>query len=410
MTPRDARVLCARSSAVAAVEELNRARIDAGQLLALIKAHDPSGEPPAPGTLTVHLHAGCRRTEMLVQIPEAQPGQRLGAIVVLHGAGGSAAGMLPYFEKLAGRLRLAVLCPNAQLSGGIANNLDMGGMLASRFAYPRWSFTADDFPISAVRWALEHLDADPDRVFLAGLSMGGIACWNLAMRLWCRFAAAVPINGALSMWEAFGTDRRSRYLLPNLASLPLFVVHGALDKTISPDFDRDSIAQLRALDAKGLEYVEVPDGLHPLKTLHFEDDGTLIRHLEDWLRNLRRCGEPSNLSHRAWDDQHGRAFWAQMDGVDRRTGAQLVASRLAPDYYRIRAVGAKRIKLYVTSAQLKSGSSVGVDINGSRASAVFRPELHTAVETFQEHADPSLAAEDILTIHVPGATTLHDLD
>ena len=203
------------------------------------------GDPVAePGTFTVELALGARVTTMTVHVPQPTA-TRPGVLVVLHGAGNSGAAMLPYFLGLGERLGMAVLCPNAQLLDDARGKLEVGGVFAKRFRFPRWSFGADDFPVAALRWALENLDADPDRCVLAGVSMGGLACWNLAMRLWPRFAAAVPINGALSMWETFGSDRRTRFLLPNTVALPMYVVHGALDQQIPPRFDRLSVAQLR---------------------------------------------------------------------------------------------------------------------------------------------------------------------
>jgi pimeloyl-ACP methyl ester carboxylesterase len=309
--------------------------------------------------------------------------------------------MLPFFRGISERLCMAVLCPDAQLLADVSGNLDVSGVFAKHFHHPRWSFRDDDFPIAALRWALENLGADPDRIMLAGVSMGGLACWNLAMRVWPRFAAAVPINGALSMWEAFGSDRRTRFLLPNVLALPMFVIHGAVDRRIPPRFDRASVAQLREAGHRHLTYVEVPDGDHPLGTLHFEDDGQLVARLESWLAGRRRGADPARVRHRTLDDQHGRAHWVALSGVD-PAGAEVVADRIADDAFDLRVRGAREVRLYLTGDRLEDGQQISVTVNGERSSLRFRPCVDTVFRTHHAHLDPALTAEAVVTMDVPG--------
>ncbi|WP_435174224.1 hypothetical protein [Actinacidiphila sp. bgisy145] len=360
-----------------------------------------TGRVPAAGTSTVELGLGTRTTTMAVHVPESA-GPRPPVLIVLHGAANTGARMLPSFVGISERLGMPVLCPNAQLLDGVVGKLDVSGVFAKHFHHPRWSVRDDDFPMAALRWALEHLAADPDRIVLAGVSMGGMACWNLAMRVWPRLAAAVPINGALSMWEAFGSDRRTRFLLHNVLPLPLFVIHGARDKRIPPQFDRTSVAQLSDAGHQELTYVEVPDGDHPLGSLHFEDDGALVARLSSWLRDRRRKPDPAYVRHRTLDDQHGRAHWVALSGVH-PAGAEVVAERTGDDAYEVRAEGARQVRLYLTSERLDAGQLVRVAVNGETSTVRFQPDVDTVFHTHRRHWDPALTAEAVVTLDVPGA-------
>ncbi|MQA95578.1 MAG: hypothetical protein GEV11_13335 [Streptosporangiales bacterium] len=145
MTPAQARAMSARG--------LQPPDVGPSELRTLLMRREESTRQAWEGTVELWDGRG-NRTEMAVRVPD----RPLGALIVLHGAGGSGPQVLPSFAALGDEL--ALLCPTAQLR--CSNNLDL----------------------------------------------------------------AVPINGALSVWESFGSDRRTRALLPNTLPLPLWVVHG----------------------------------------------------------------------------------------------------------------------------------------------------------------------------------------
>src|SRR5262249_54998346 len=76
-----------------------------------------------------------------------------------------------------------------------------------------------------------------DRIYLTGLSMGGYGAWRLAADHPERFAAVVPICGG---GEPEGP--------PQLKLLPIWVWHGAADKTVPP---RRSIEMVDAIKQAG---------------------------------------------------------------------------------------------------------------------------------------------------------------
>jgi predicted esterase len=401
MTPYEVRSMCSRADVETTLQELRRERIGATDLRKVLGSRESHGKWAAwTGTVELSDEHG-RGTDMAVHVPP--PGQRqLGALIVLHGAGGDGDEILPYFSAFGDRLGMAVVCPTAQSPPSAPNGLAFAGIFGKRFGMPCWDLQGPDFPLAALRWARAELDVDPDRCALVGLSMGGLATWNLSMRFWHLFAAAVPINGALSMWESFGTDRRTRALLPNTLPLPMFVVHGSEDVLIPPRFDRESVATLRDLGHEDVEYVEVPGGEHALPTLRMGEGTPLFHRLERWLGSKRRRPRPVEVHHHAIDDGHGRAHWVSISGIKPPEIAWVRACRVASDRIDIEVRGATHVTLHLTSEWFMPGESVEVSVNGAIARFPFEPDVATVVETFRETADPELVAEQVVSLAVQG--------
>ena len=82
---------------------------------------------------------------------------------------------------------------------------------------------------------LATLRADPDRVYLTGLSMGGFGTWSLAMAYPDRFAAIAPICG--------GGDPQ---LACALKDVPVWAFHGAKDPTVPLEQSEQMVQALEA--------------------------------------------------------------------------------------------------------------------------------------------------------------------
>jgi predicted peptidase len=134
-----------------------------------------------------------------------------------------------------------------------------------------------DWNGGTARMALAELDAataefhgDRDRTYLTGLSMGGYGTWELALLQPQRFAALVPVCGALLP----PSDERSLFVTPlagvpdpyatlaqRLRHVPTWIFHGAKDDLVPPQDDRRTYAALQAAGAD-VRYSEFPDANH----------------------------------------------------------------------------------------------------------------------------------------------------
>jgi predicted peptidase len=113
--------------------------------------------------------------------------------------------------------------------------------------------------------------ADPQRVYLTGLSMGGYGAWDLAARMPKRFAALLPICG--------GGDETT---VPRLANLPIWCFHGTDDTVVLPGRSRRMIAAVKAAGGSP-RYSELEGVGHDSWTPAYRDPAVL-----DWLFAQRK--------------------------------------------------------------------------------------------------------------------------
>ncbi len=93
---------------------------------------------------------------------------------------------------------------------------------------------------------MKEYSVDPDRVYVGGQSMGGVATWDLIVRHPELFAAAVPICGVGDTTQA-GKIR-----------CPVWAFHGAKDRTVPVSYSRDMVAAMKAAGGT-VKYTEFPD-------------------------------------------------------------------------------------------------------------------------------------------------------
>jgi predicted peptidase len=85
---------------------------------------------------------------------------------------------------------------------------------------------------------IEKYRIDTDRVYLTGLSMGGYGTWSLAAANPDRFAAIAPVCGGGNPWDA-----------RKIASIPVWVFHGAKDRVVPLDKSEIMVNALRKAGA-----------------------------------------------------------------------------------------------------------------------------------------------------------------
>lgn len=132
--------------------------------------------------------------------------------------------------------------------------------LVAKWGPPRMAARGDHFPMIVVspqcpaldHWGsepqqrrvnelldlmIEKHDADPQRMYVTGLSMGGTASWKMAAAKPARFAASAPLCGLLDASDA-----------EHLKHVPVWVFHGDLDSALPI---ADSEASVKAVKKVG---------------------------------------------------------------------------------------------------------------------------------------------------------------
>ena len=180
-------------------------------------------------------------------------------ILFLHGSGerGSdgekptQAGLGPYVRAHATDFPAIVVFPQVEDNG-------------------EWMGTNVDMALAATDAATKEFGGDPRRTYLTGLSMGGYGTWEVALKAPGRFAALVPICGAIKApndeRELFVTEVANAAdpyaaLATRLRHVPAWIFHGALDDVVPTGDDRKTFAAFMALGAD-VQYTEFPDANH----------------------------------------------------------------------------------------------------------------------------------------------------
>lgn len=110
-------------------------------------------------------------------------------------------------------------------------------------------------PLSAAKELLDSYIAkgvvDTKRIYITGISMGGMGTFDLVCRYPNLFAAATPICGAVSL------DRAAQYK----GKTSFSIYHGGEDSVVDPRFSRDAYETLKKAGAD-VRYKEYPGVNH----------------------------------------------------------------------------------------------------------------------------------------------------
>lgn len=392
-----------RLSAEAAAAAWEKAGATPADALAALRGL-PLEAPPA-GTHTVTLtDARGRESACRVLVPQDGPGEdgRYRVMILLHGLGGDWRQAVKGSDGLIPPHTL-VLCPSALRSdredafedlrtAGAA--LPLGKLLRCWFTYD-----PDSFPLRALDYARAHYAIDPDRVILAGYSMGGFSSWNVGLRYHDRFAGLLPLAGGISREEyLFQQDPWCRALLDNAAGLPTFFIHGGRDEVVPVIFDRWTDQQLTE---RGIEhtYVEVPGGKHVLN--EFKDPlSDVKRQLREWTAAQVRQPHPTKVVHRLIGESHPGAYWVRIDGYEGNT-ARVEATVEARDRIAVTTRGVARLTLFLDPALVDAAGEVQVTVDGQPAfSGKVEPSLQAVAESYARSRDPELTYAQALSVEL----------
>ena len=114
--------------------------------------------------------------------------------------------------------------------------------------------------------ALREVNADPRRIYLTGLSFGGILAYDLALRNPARYAALVQIATHPILVNPDGTTRLAEpeanaAIARALHQTPIWIFHGANDTAVPVEQARSMMSALQAAGAPA-RYTEYSDGGH----------------------------------------------------------------------------------------------------------------------------------------------------
>ncbi len=121
-----------------------------------------------------------------------------------------------------------------------------------------YNFTDEKAPTTSMALVMEMLNSylkkpyvDTNRVYIGGLSMGGMGTFELLSRLPDTFAAAFPICGGGNPGSAYKYAK----------NVDIWVFHGSKDDVVPPQNSREMVKALK--EANGaVKYTEFPEANH----------------------------------------------------------------------------------------------------------------------------------------------------
>ena len=313
-----------------------------------------------------------------------QPVKSYGLVVCLHGAGftGDA-----YLERWQARLGedYVLACPTIPMGAWFTRN-------------------AEELVLATIRSVQRRYHIDPDRIFLTGMSNGGIGTWVIGMHDALLFAGIAPM--------ASGLDHVLLPFLANLRSTPIYVIHGAKDQVMPVEFSRTITQELTRL---GYPFVyREHDREHPMAGGHYFPREELPE-LVIWLNAQRRNPLPTSVTV-VREASHFQPFgWVRIDATDtiavfsedlvskrddlikRREYARLDASIVAPNRIEVRAERVQRYSLFLNEQLVDSSKPLVVLTNGEVS---FEGSVTPSLETLLRQARLRQDSRQLFPIHL----------
>ena len=283
--------------------------------------------------------------------PTYQPAKSYGLVVCMHGAGFTGEA---YLERWQARLGedYVVACPTVPMGAWFTRG-------------------AEELVLATIRSVQRRYHIDSDRIFLTGMSNGGIGAWVIGMHDAPLFAGIAPM--------ASGLDQVLMPFLANLRSTPIYIIHGAKDQVMPVELSRTITEELTKL---GYPFVyREHDREHPMAGGHYFPREELPE-LVTWLNAQRRNPLPTSVTV-VREASHFQSFgWVRIDATDaiaafsedlvskrddlitRQEYARLDVSIVAPNRIEVRTDRVQRYSLFLNEQLIDSSKPLVVLTNG----------------------------------------------
>jgi predicted esterase len=241
------------------------------------------------------------------------------------------------------------------------------------FGQVMWRWYGEDDVLDVLEDVARHYNVDRDRVYLSGLSNGGVGTYSIGARHAWRFAAVIAMAGAPS-WIQYHAQRLQPWETPlfsaqsamqnaeNFKNTDLRFYHGINDPgPMRPDYPRQF---QRVLDALGIPYYfhEFDLGHDVLYAVH--QRGALYRRLS----KVRRNPKPSEVWLSTWDYRAARQHWLELERFASYPGRALVKGKVVDDRRLVVTTeNAARIRVHVADVPFAQGGEVRIEIDGHEA-------------------------------------------
>ena len=325
------------------------------------------------------VQTGGRDYPLALSIPLTyQPSKGYALVLCLHGAGFTGEAYLERWQARLGEDYI-LACPT----------------------YPAGAwFTrqAEDVALATIHQVRRRYHIDPDRIFLTGMSNGGIGAWLIGMHHASLFAGIAPM--------ASGLDEVLMPFLANLKHTPVYIIHGAKDQVMPVELSQSISRELTAL---GYPHVyREHQREHPMAGGHFFPREELPA-LVQWFDHQRRNPAPSSLTL-VREASHFQSFgWMRIDATDpiaafsddlvskrddnikQKRYARLTAAVAAPNRIEVTTESVRRYSLFLNDQLIDLAKPVTVITNGQISyEGPVLPSIETLLRQARIRQDPRM--------------------
>jgi predicted peptidase len=181
----------------------------------------------------------------------------------------------------------------------IKNKVDFVAVIPQCQKDSFWSSVdMSNYALAALDATVTEFGGDPQRLYLAGFSLGGYGTWQIAAAHPGKFAALVPIAGGV-VGERPIDPRDRAVIIPKLGTMldspepyqavakaigqtPVWAFHGDADDAVPVDFSRRIVKALADAGNRNVKYTEYPNDGHMIVNKAFSEPGLL-----EWLADQR---------------------------------------------------------------------------------------------------------------------------
>lgn len=331
-----------------------------------------------------------RPYRLSLSIPQSyEPTKDYALVVCLHGAGFTGEAYLDRWKSRLGE-QYILACPT----------YPAGAWFTRR---------AEDLVLATVRTLQQRYRIDPNRIFLSGMSNGGIGAWLIGMHHAPLFAGLAPM--------ASGIDDVLFPFLENLRTTPIYIIHGSQDQVMPVELSRKLAAELKNL---GYPFIyREHDRTHAMAGGHFfprEELPDLVK----WFDNQRRTPVPKAVTV-VRDASHLLSFgWVRIDATDQiasfsedlidkrddsirqRTYARLTAEVTGPNRIDVHTDHVRQYTLNLNDELVDLSKPILITTDGQVSfEGVVTPQVDTLLRQARLRHDPTQLYPAQLTISVP---------
>lgn len=118
--------------------------------------------------------------------------------------------------------------------------------------------------VNLLKETIEKYDVDENRIYVIGMSNGGIGTWNIIEKNPELFAAAVPICGVADIDNLILEEEykplEDNSIFKDIKDMPIWVFHAEDDPLVDVRASRDAVKAIQDLGGTNIKYTEYPEG------------------------------------------------------------------------------------------------------------------------------------------------------